>query len=109
MQQEIAAASDAALRKYHEDTPIDEKSNAGVADAMRLGAKEKSTKLYQKMHKLLTVANPALGPGFLEEVSSLHNTLVPCSHLKLHIGLHDNMLFWNDCVLLILDGESLEL
>ena len=77
MQQEIAAASDAAVRKYHEDTPIDEKSDAGVADAMRLGAKEKATKLYQKMHKLLTVANPALGPGFLEEVSFVYSTAVP--------------------------------
>ena len=62
------------MRKYHEDTPIDDKTVAGVADAMRLGAKEKSTKLYQKMHKLLTVANPALGPRFLAEVGSMYNT-----------------------------------
>lgn len=80
MQQEIAASSDAAVRKYHEDTPIDEKSDVGVADAMRLGAKEKATKLYVKMHKLLTVANPALGLGFLEEVGFVCNTSISCSH-----------------------------
>ncbi len=50
LQQEIAATIDAVMRKYHEDTSIDEKLDIGVADAMRLGAKEKATKLYAKMH-----------------------------------------------------------
>jgi len=40
----------------------------GVANAMRLGTKEKASKLISKMGKLLVVANPAHGPEFLEEV-----------------------------------------
>ncbi len=70
MQQEIALAADVAMRRYNEATPFEEKSHEGVANAMRIGAKEKNAKLYLKMIKLLTVANPAHGPGFLEEVSS---------------------------------------
>jgi hypothetical protein len=35
---------------------------------MRIGAKEKNAKLYAKMIKLVAVANPANGPGFLQEV-----------------------------------------
>ncbi len=69
MQQEIAQAADVAVWKYNEVTPFEEKSDEGVANAMRVGAKEKNAKLYVKMIKLLTVANPAHGPGFLEEVS----------------------------------------
>lgn len=69
LQQEIALASDGAVRKYHEMTPHEEKTEVGVADSMRVGAKEKAAKLYVKMVKLLTVANPVLGPAFLHEVS----------------------------------------
>jgi hypothetical protein len=63
-------AADATLRRYHETTPIDEKSVEGAAHAMRVGAKDKNMKLYVKMIKLLTVANPAHGAGFLQEVST---------------------------------------
>jgi len=35
---------------------------------MKVGAREKVTKLISKMGKLLTVANPVNGPGFYEEV-----------------------------------------
>jgi len=39
-----------------------------VANAMRVGAKEKIAKLVVKMGKVLAVANPVHGPAFLEEV-----------------------------------------
>jgi len=35
---------------------------------MRVGAREKVAKLIAKMGKLLVVANPVHGPGFLKEV-----------------------------------------
>jgi hypothetical protein len=38
------------------------KNDVGIANAMRLGAKEKATKLCMKMIKLLRVANPSHGP-----------------------------------------------
>jgi len=68
MQQEISNAADAFVRKYNEVTPLEEKSTEGVANAMRFGTKEKASKLISKMEKLLAVANPVHGPGFLEEV-----------------------------------------
>lgn len=68
MQQEISNAADASVRKYNEVTPPEERSTEGVANAMRSGAKERASKLISKMGKLLAVANPAHGPGLLEEV-----------------------------------------
>ena len=68
MQQEIAQSADAAVRKYNEITPEDEKAPEELAHAMRAGANEKTNKLNVKMSKLVAVANPANKPGFLEEV-----------------------------------------
>lgn len=68
MQQEIAQAADAALRKYHENCPVKEKTPEGVAYAMKAGVKEKTGKLNVKMMKLVAVSNPAHTPGFLQEV-----------------------------------------
>jgi len=68
LQQEISNAADDTTRKYTKITPFEEKSNEGVANAMRVGAREKVAKLIAKMEKLLAVANPIHGPGFLEEV-----------------------------------------
>ncbi len=67
-QQEIAQAADATVRKFNEVTPFEEKSDQGVANAMRVGAREKASKLIVKMGKLLAMANPIHGLGFLEEV-----------------------------------------
>jgi len=68
LQQEISNAADIATHKYTEVIPFKEKSNEGVANAIRVGAREKVAKLLSKMSKLLTMANPAHGPRFLEEV-----------------------------------------
>ncbi len=58
------------LRRYQETTLTNEKIVEGVAQAMRVGEKEKNMKLYVKMFKLLTMANFPHRDGFLEEVSS---------------------------------------
>jgi len=68
LQQEISDAMDVTRQKYNETTPADERSELGIANAMRMGAKEKVNKVYMKMMKLAVVANPANGPEFLEEV-----------------------------------------
>jgi hypothetical protein len=59
---------DAAVRKYNEITPEEEKTPEELTHVMRAGAKEKTGKLNVKMTKLVTVANPALKPEFLAEV-----------------------------------------
>ena len=50
-------------------TDPDFRSVEGVASSMRSGAKERVSQMTVKMGKLLAVANPAHGPGFLEEVN----------------------------------------
>ncbi len=72
-QQEIAAATDSAVRKYNEETAEDEMSKEGVATAMRCSIKETTEKLYKKLSKIVAVANPALGRDWLEEVQSTHS------------------------------------
>jgi hypothetical protein len=81
VKQEIAQAMDAALRKYNENTPQQDKTPEGLAHAMRAGAKEKTNKLNMKMMKLVTVANPTRRPEFLEEVSFIYTE-----------SIHDNSL-----------------
>jgi hypothetical protein len=68
LQYEIAAAADLAVRLYREETPEDLQTEAGVLAAMRLGTKEKTTRLVQKLGKLTAVANPNLGIEWLQEV-----------------------------------------
>lgn len=54
-------------------TPENERSPLQVAHAMRIGANEKLGRPNLKMSKLLAVANPANGQGFLQEVGSRHS------------------------------------
>ena len=68
MQQEIAAAADAAVRKYNEDVPPEEVSREGVAAAMRASIKDSTKKLSKKLSKIVSVANPAHGVEWLQEV-----------------------------------------
>jgi hypothetical protein len=67
-QQEIVASADAAVRKYNEDTPSDEITKDGVAAAMRFSIKDSTERLYKKLSKIVSVANPALGSDWLKEV-----------------------------------------
>jgi len=71
VKQKIAQAANAAIRKSNEVTLLEEKSDQGVANAMRVGAKERSMKLITKMDKLLVVANPIHRSGFLKKVGRL--------------------------------------
>ena len=59
---------DVAVRRYNEVTPEKERTSEELTHAMRAGAKEKTGKLNVKMTKLVTLANPALKPEFLDEV-----------------------------------------
>ncbi len=68
LQQEIAAAGDAAVLVYREETKPEDVTREGIAAAMKLGIKDKTTKLMVKLGKMTAVANPAHGPELLEEV-----------------------------------------
>ena len=68
MQQEISQAADAAVRRYVEATRETGRTPEGAAQAMREGAMERKKALTSKMFKLLAVANPNNGMGFLKEV-----------------------------------------
>jgi len=54
------------LQKYHKNTPTKEKTPEGIAYAMKVGAKEKTSKLNMKMIKLVEVANLAHTPNFFK-------------------------------------------
>ena len=71
VQYEISAAADTAARVYKEETAEDEQSLDGICEAMRIGSKEKTSRLMQKMGKLVAVANPSLGNEWLQEVCSM--------------------------------------
>jgi len=69
MKQEIALVADAMLWKNHNTTLVHEKRPKLDVHAMRVGIKEKNVKLYVRMIKLLTMANPVYGFGFLDKIS----------------------------------------
>ena len=74
-QHDIAAAADAAVRKYREDTPPEDVTDDGVADAMKSSIRDSTDKLYKRLSKIVAVANPNLGVEWLQEVQYL--TLPP--------------------------------
>jgi hypothetical protein len=69
IQQEIAAAGDATVLVYREETSPEDVTQDGIAVAMKQGIKDKTAKLMIKLGKMTAMANPTLGPEFLEEVS----------------------------------------
>jgi hypothetical protein len=68
LQQEIGEASDDAVRKYYDETPIEDRSDTGVTAAMRVAAKTKHHSFKGQFFKYLLIANPKSGDKFLEEV-----------------------------------------
>jgi hypothetical protein len=75
-QHKIAAAGDLAVRAYHEAMALEgDVSPRDEVKAMRVGIKEKSLALRQKLGKLTTVANPELGDQFLAHVIFIHSFL----------------------------------
>ena len=67
-QQDIAAAGDLAVLVYREETKPEDVTREGIAAAMKMGIKERTSKLIVKLGKMTAVANPAHGPEFLQEV-----------------------------------------
>ena len=64
----FAVVANGALRKYHEDVPPEENTREGVVAAMRASIKDSTEKLYKKLSKIVSVANPAHGLEWLQEV-----------------------------------------
>jgi hypothetical protein len=89
LQHEIAASTDTAVRKYTEDTSVNDLTKEGVAEAMRSSIKDSTEKLYKKLSKIVSVANPALGRDWLEEVKSFLNII--CEGVCCY-GDHDSIL-----------------
>ena len=67
-QHDIASAANAAVRKYREDTPPEDVTEDGFADAMKSSIRDSTDKLYKKLSKIVAVANPNLGADWLQEV-----------------------------------------
>jgi hypothetical protein len=67
-QHEIAAAGDLVVRIYQEAMVEGDVSTGDEAKAMRVGIKEKSLALRQKLGKLTAIANLELGDKFLVQV-----------------------------------------
>jgi len=68
LQYEIASTADIGVRLYKEETLAEDQSEEGILATMRLGTKEKTSKLIQKLGKLTAVANPNLRNEWLQEV-----------------------------------------
>ena len=69
-QQEIAEASDAATRKYYEETPKEDRNDTVVTAVMRHATKNKQHSFKGQFAKYLAIANSKFGDKFLQEVSS---------------------------------------
>jgi hypothetical protein len=70
LQQEIAEASDDAVRKYYDETPKEEKYDTGITAVMRAIAKTKQQSFKGQFFKYLAITNPKFGDNFLQEVSA---------------------------------------
>ena len=66
--QDISAAGDLAVLVYREETKPEDVTREGIAAAMKMGIKDRTSKLIVKLGKMTPVANPAHGPEFLQEV-----------------------------------------
>ena len=67
-QQEIGEASDDTARKYYDETPNKDRTDAGVTTVMRAAARLKHQSFKGQFFKYLSIANPKFGDRFLEEV-----------------------------------------
>jgi hypothetical protein len=71
VQQEIADAVNEATQIYKEEVPLDEQSGNGLSEVLDVVVKKTTEELGHKFNKQQSIANPALGKEFLEEVISL--------------------------------------
>ena len=99
-QQEIGEASDDAARKYYDETPKEDMTDACVTTAMRAATRLKHQSFKGQFFKYLSIANPKFGDRFLEEVGfPLMNFLKDLFVQELpYIDIHG----------LIVDHEALE-
>jgi hypothetical protein len=61
---------DKAASKYQDETPKDDRTDAGVTAVMRAAIWSKTTSLRGQSAKHLAVANPKLGDQSLDEASA---------------------------------------
>jgi hypothetical protein len=82
-QQEIADAVDEAAQIYKEEVPPDEQSGNGLSEVLDAVVKKTTEELGHKFNKQQSIANPALGKEFLEEVISFSPTFgIACIHFS---------------------------
>ena len=62
---------DVAAQIYKEDVPPEEQSGKGLNEVLDIVIKKTTEELGHKFNKQQSIANPALGKQFLEEVISL--------------------------------------
>jgi hypothetical protein len=70
-QQELSKIADDGARKYNEDTPVEERTPKGIAQAMQSATRKHHKQLYSQFVKHICVADPALGDDFLLQVKLL--------------------------------------
>jgi hypothetical protein len=81
-QQEIAEASDDAARKYYEETPKEDRSDAAITAVMKAGAMRKQQSFKGQFAKYLAIVNPKFGNKFLQEVSSSFQNPLQCIFIQ---------------------------
>jgi hypothetical protein len=83
-QQDIADAVDEAAQIYKEDVPPEEQSGKGLSEVLDAVIKKTTEELGHKFNKQQSIANPALGKEFIEEVNSMSPPMqfhpLCCSH-----------------------------
>jgi len=72
------AATNVAIRKYHEDTPAVDVNIIRVAVAMKISTKDTTDKPYKKLSKIVFVANPTLGDDWLQGNSRAETLFFVC-------------------------------
>jgi len=84
-QQEIAAAVEVDVQKYKEVTPSDEVHAEGVAMTMRNTIRDATEYSKKKLSKIVSVANPALGQEWLQEVCRNNHSLRHTLRFHVHM------------------------
>jgi len=87
-QQDIAAVADAAVRKYHKETPAPDVTKEGITTAMKVSIKDSTEKSYKKLFKIVALANPALTSDFLAEVCRTHVMFFPIACKRQFLTFH---------------------
>ena len=68
LQQEIVEAFDYAVRKYYDETPMEDRNNIGVTTAMKAVAKAMHHSFKGQFFKYLLISTPKFSNKFLEVI-----------------------------------------